>query len=573
VNYGLSQLFLGKRVSAQQTFEKLLASDPSEYYDLFWAVAAAYAEMDEHVIALKFYTPLLTYEATDAAPLWTLMARSYRASGELRRAAELYEKVFESMHDAESCCALTEIYSELEAHEKGIELVRKFLDWRQQQKTRAAEQETAQVQLTEEGSLLFLLLVSFNLSYFSHAFAEVRVTARMSRFYFQIGQYETFVEIVQPVIADPDYRFHRRRRRIKTKKPAMDDEDAQQDPEVYIPDAPAEPTRHNILEIIGVDDYLYLFVATVRSLVWLRRPTEAHQVMKVCFVYIMTEGPDNLIPKETQRQLRYFAGQVALRAGDNSRADRHFRDLILKDPFSPFCPIPILESSQTNDYITNLDTSLWNHFFIASQRMDAPLISSRFAMRVAEKNPECLSARLMVGHFHHLARSHRVALAEYLPSYLRFPNNPTVTLSIGLAYLNQAMSRTLGDRNYTVMQAFAFIFRYGDLTGWTQEALYNVGRAFHHLDLLPFAIHMYERALQASPLREKMQSLSMQTGHPRPDDAMDVDDASGQNHRDELARIEGEDLCKEIAHNLALIYRRSGSPQLARMIMAQYIVV
>jgi hypothetical protein len=32
-------------------------------------------------------------------------------------------------------------------------------------------------------------------------------------------------------------------------------------------------------------------------------------------------------------------------------------------------------------------------------------------------------------------------------------------------------------------------------------------------------------------------------------------------------------LCKEIAHNLALIYRRSGSPQLARMIMAQYIVV
>jgi general transcription factor 3C polypeptide 3 (transcription factor C subunit 4) len=71
-----------------------------------------------------------------------------------------------------------------------------------------------------------------------------------------------------------------------------------------------------------------------------------------------------------------------------------------------------------------------------------------------------------------------------------------------------------------------------------QEALYNVGRAFHLLGLFPIAIEYYNKVLENFP---------------------DLD-------------IE-EDLKRQAAYNLVLIYNNSGNTKLSNSIMENYLVI
>ena len=71
-----------------------------------------------------------------------------------------------------------------------------------------------------------------------------------------------------------------------------------------------------------------------------------------------------------------------------------------------------------------------------------------------------------------------------------------------------------------------------------QEAAYNLGRAAHQLELLHIAVPFYERALATQP---------------------PVDSSVTNLHR-------------EAAHNLVLIYRKTGAIELARQIMRKHLI-
>ncbi len=70
-----------------------------------------------------------------------------------------------------------------------------------------------------------------------------------------------------------------------------------------------------------------------------------------------------------------------------------------------------------------------------------------------------------------------------------------------------------------------------------QEAAYNLGRAAHQLELLHIAVPFYERALATQP---------------------PID--SGITN-----------LRREAAHNLVLIYRKTGAIELARQVMREHL--
>jgi general transcription factor 3C polypeptide 3 (transcription factor C subunit 4) len=76
-----------------------------------------------------------------------------------------------------------------------------------------------------------------------------------------------------------------------------------------------------------------------------------------------------------------------------------------------------------------------------------------------------------------------------------------------------------------------------------QEASYNLARAAQHLGLAHVAVPLYERALRAAPPQQQAQ----QPG--------------------------AADLRREAAHNLALIYRESGSNALARAVIREHLTV
>jgi general transcription factor 3C polypeptide 3 (transcription factor C subunit 4) len=110
-----------------------------------------------------------------------------------------------------------------------------------------------------------------------------------------------------------------------------------------------------------------------------------------------------------------------------------------------------------------------------------------------------------------------------------------IGLCLGVAYIRMVMQRKRIDRHLVTVLALSYMFRYFTLRGGSEsaEACYNVGRAFHHLQLVSPAATYYKKALAAS----------------------------------------GDAFKFEAAHNLALIYRESGSPELASKLLRQHCVV
>ena len=127
------------------------------------------------------------------------------------------------------------------------------------------------------------------------------------------------------------------------------------------------------------------------------------------------------------------------------------------------------------------------------------------------------------------------AAGYYFQAQQLAPDSPLVALSLGVAYVRMVMQRKRIDRRLVTVLAFAHMFRYFNLCDGDQsaEACYNVGRAYHHLNLLGPATAFYKKALA----------------------------------------VEGDAYKFETAHNLALIYKESGSPLLASRIIRQYCIV
>ena len=88
------------------------------------------------------------------------------------------------------------------------------------------------------------------------------------------------------------------------------------------------------------------------------------------------------------------------------------------------------------------------------------------------------------------------------------------------------------------------LFSFSQLRKLDQECYYNLGRGMHQVGLEHFAIHYYEKALEADP--------------PLVD---------GYRTEDRF------DLRREIAFNLSLIYRKSNNHATANQLLVKYCAV
>eukprot|EP00191_Tetraselmis_sp_GSL018_P017842 CAMPEP_0177584482 /NCGR_PEP_ID=MMETSP0419_2-20121207/3923_1 /TAXON_ID=582737 /ORGANISM="Tetraselmis sp., Strain GSL018" /LENGTH=972 /DNA_ID=CAMNT_0019074031 /DNA_START=110 /DNA_END=3024 /DNA_ORIENTATION=- len=143
--------------------------------------------------------------------------------------------------------------------------------------------------------------------------------------------------------------------------------------------------------------------------------------------------------------------------------------------------------------------------------------------------PTSVPLILLAGHSFMMNGTPADAINEYVHAFHQSPEEPLVSLSLGVALLKDAMSFRASHRHRSILQAFAFLCNYRRLRGNSQEAAYNIGRAMHDIGLLHLAVPFYEEALSlgASP---------------------SAGGCSGPS-----------DLSREAAHNLALIYRGSGA--------------
>lgn len=187
------------------------------------------------------------------------------------------------------------------------------------------------------------------------------------------------------------------------------------------------------------------------------------------------------------------------------------------------------------------NTRCWNLLNLIISKAD-DFRHNRFLLRLAPKHPDLVALGILNGHNCLVAGTYKYSLAEYTQAFKQDPSNPLIPLMLGLTFTHMACQKFSGKKHSLVVQACAFLNTYVDMRGECQESMYNLGRAFHQLNLLPQAIHYYKQALECPVVGQLPEGPRL-------------------------------DLTREIAFNLALIYKNSGSLNLARMYMYKYIKI
>lgn len=580
VNLGVCLLHQGEADKARHALQRLQQHSAQEYGDMFFKVAdeSMLTSTPDYAMALEYLNELLSHNARyDQPSVWLRVAQCHRALHHASEAIDWYQRVFDAIGDVEACVALVELVAHRGEHTRALQLADQYfarsLPTQQQQQQRTLD--SVEIRLTVLQAFSYYQLSDY--ARFVDAALRVLLDARLV--FFRKRKYRSrthhrsapfpvvhrHVELLELGVAEAQQAQQQAQEAEANVEPeaeriaAADDDDDDHNTNNDNCDHGDDKKEHreeaeelhtlksefergttpqlppqNIIEIVGFDEYLRLVFATCKSLLWLRRATEAFRVIRVCMAYILGDATVEL-DAERENMLRYLAARVAYHANEYYYAARQMRVVCPRKPYN---------------------VALWNHFYKVVSQGGEFTVSVRYLERLLVRFPECVPLRLLVGHHAAMSSSYSLALAEYFPAFRLRPNNPTVCLSIGLAYLNQCMSRRVPDRHFHVMLAFAFLWRYAELAGWTQEVYYNLGRAFQQLALYHFAIAMYVKALNdfASP--------------PPPSTPLTNAEPPILLHTTSIS-----DLRQEIAYNLALTYQASGAPHLARELLYQHLVV
>uniref|UniRef100_A0A914W3B1 General transcription factor 3C polypeptide 3 n=2 Tax=Plectus sambesii TaxID=2011161 RepID=A0A914W3B1_9BILA len=202
--------------------------------------------------------------------------------------------------------------------------------------------------------------------------------------------------------------------------------------------------------------------------------------------------------------------------------------------------------------LENRSNRLWNAFnavFVNFQDMRY----HRYIMRALYKEPGNLALTTLSGNNSLISGSYRHALGEYLRVWQKLPDDPLICLLLGLTFVHMASKKDVSKRHQVALRGVAFLNKYERARGVKQEVWYNLGRAFHQLNILYAAVHFYKKVFdsEAPPV-------------------VRYDEETGEMKR-EIA--EEYDLKPLAAHNLALIYQTSGNRHLARQVLEKYCIV
>lgn len=206
------------------------------------------------------------------------------------------------------------------------------------------------------------------------------------------------------------------------------------------------------------------------------------------------------------------------------------------------------------------------------------------------------STLALYGHMMAAAATWASALNYYFRALTLEPDNPTLNLCIGLAYIQNSLKRQAANRHWGILQGLSFLNRYyvirttGSLPKahqskgrspidivesprkvpalHKQEATYNLARAYHLLGLTNHAVKGYERCLALAPTvtEERLQ----QKGR-GPD--VDGDEAMDDEAGEAVVLGEEEEFTQEAAVALLHAYSIVGNEERARRIAEEFLVI
>lgn len=241
----------------------------------------------------------------------------------------------------------------------------------------------------------------------------------------------------------------------------------------------------------------------------------------------------NTLTVEKKEVLRSLGAQIAYNTRDPQHGYNYVRYMVQQHPYS---------LAAWNCYykvVTRFDTRFSRHF----KFLHYMLVSRR----------DCVPALLINGHQFTMISQHQTAAREYLEAYKLQPENPLINLCVGTSLINLALGFRLKNKHKCVAQGMAFLYNYLRICNNSQEALYNVARAYQHVGLVTLAASYYEKVLA---IRQKDYPIPK-----LPYEAPGIP----QNCNPGYCNLQ-----REAAYNLHLIYKKSGAIDLARQVLKDY---
>ncbi|XP_047955109.1 general transcription factor 3C polypeptide 3-like isoform X1 [Salvia hispanica] len=271
-----------------------------------------------------------------------------------------------------------------------------------------------------------------------------------------------------------------------------------------------------------------LIVDLCKSLSSLRRYSSALGIVKISLKL-------DALPVQIKKELRTIGAQLEALIADPAHGWDLVRDFVSRDPYS---------------------FSAWNHCYKVILRMNRLSRRNKLLHSMRVKHKDSIPPILITGHQFTMISQHQTAAREYLHAYKLMPDNPLINLCGGTALINLSLGLRLQNKHQTFLQGLAFLYNNLRLCGDSQEALYNIARAYHHVGLVSLAAQYYEKALTT---REK--------DYPIPT-------LPYENQNATKIKMPGYcDLRREAAYNLHLIYKQSGAFDLARQVLKDHLVL
>ncbi|KAI3726599.1 hypothetical protein L1987_66397 [Smallanthus sonchifolius] len=285
-----------------------------------------------------------------------------------------------------------------------------------------------------------------------------------------------------------------------------------------------EPPLPNLLKD---EDQLTLIVDLCKGLVSMKSFWEALEIITSSL-----KLAQNTLSTEKQEELRALGAQIAYNIDGPTNGWDCARYIVSQNPYS---------------------FAAWNCYYKIMLRSRLLDKHNKFLHEKFMKHEDSIPVLLIKGHQFTVHSQHQAAASYYLKAYKLMPENALINLCAGTALINLALGFRLHNKHQCVLQGLAFLYNNLRLSENSQEALYNLARAYHHVGLVSIAATYYEKVLAV-----------LQKDHPipkLPNDGPETTDYLKPGYCD---------LKREAAYNLHLIYRSCGSIDLARQVLKDH---
>lgn len=289
-----------------------------------------------------------------------------------------------------------------------------------------------------------------------------------------------------------------------------------------------EPPLPNLLKD---EEHHHLILDLCKALASLRKYWEALDIINLTLRLAY-----NIMPIEKKEELRSLGAQIAYNITDPKHGFDYVKYIVQQHPHS---------------------LAAWNCYYKVISRLEnryskhSKLLHS---MRVRHK--DCVPPIVIFGHQFTMISQHQIAAKEYLEAYKLMPENPLINLCAGTALINIALGFRLQNKHQCLAQGLAFLYNNLRLCENSQEALYNIARAYHHVGLVSLAVTYYEKVL-----------ATHERDYPIPRLPYENTDLV-ENRKPGYC-----DLRREAAYNLHLIYKKSGALDLARQVLKDHCTI